>query len=466
MQQLNADYLFELAKAAIEDKNFFSLVKQYMRKEYMPNEQLSKVYDYMFNYFDANDKIPSIGVIAQSFSENSEVLSVIAKIKTSHISDIKDGLLKTFEKFIKEMMFVYTYERTKDLYNEGKHDEAISLLAEEAEKIAEFAIVSQRYTKVFEGFDDRQELRQAMGLTESKVHKKIPTGIPQFDHYTYGGQEIGTAKLVISRSGIGKSTYLRQCGYHAAYMGNIVVHFQAEGKEEEVSDAYDSMWTNIPLVDMQYGRIPEKYPAFKLEEARKAILSNGGEIIVVPFDKFGTASIADCRAILLEIMKTHNVSSVIFDYLELFDPGNGKKYSPSDEGERWRKKHTSQAIVNIATEFHLAVITATQSNDVPEALWNDPQQVITRSNIANLRATIDAFPYCVTLNQTKDEDDNGVMRIHVEKLRKYKVSSSESTFKIAQGRNRGKLVDIPETYKKFWNKDLKRPKNEAIREAS
>jgi hypothetical protein len=150
-------------------------------------------------------------------------------------------------------------------------------------------------------------------------------------------------------------------------------------------------------------------------------------------------------------MKEYNIKWAIFDYLEKFDPGDGKRYGTNAEGERAKKLAVAEKIVNIATEFKIFCATATQASSIEKKDYNDPNFVITRENISNLKATVDPFAYTITLNQTDDENDKDIMRIHEEAFRFQKILSWESTYHIAQDRNKGRFIDIQETNKRFWD---------------
>ena len=72
-----------------------------------------------------------------------------------------------------------------------------------------------------------------------------------------------------------------------------------------------------------------------------------------------------------------------------------------------------------------------------------------------MKATIDPFAYCITLNQTEDENDNEVMRVHEEKMRHYKIFSHSSTYHVAQKRDVGRFIDMARTRELFWDDERK-----------
>ena len=73
----------------------------------------------------------------------------------------------------------------------------------------------------------------------------------------------------------------------------------------------------------------------------------------------------------------------------------------------------------LAMEFNAVVHTATQSSSIEEEERNDPNFVLTRSNLSEDKGKIRPFDIFVTLNQTYDERREEVMRLNTDKLREY-----------------------------------------------
>lgn len=448
--KLNESFLVELAKCCTVSKDFIATIKPHIKYSYLPDEAYKSVFRSIFEYFDAKQKAPTVGILSQELAERDS-LSIVAKMREVNVTDRKKEILEVFETFIKRARFVSLHKKVEDLYNGGEHDKAIETLAVESEAISEFQLTQGLYSRIYAGFEARQRERQSRDLSSVK----IPTGIPQFDYHTRGGIDKGTGLLFLGRSGSGKSTALRWLGLQASIRGFNVLHFQAEGKKDEVEDAYDAMWTAVDTVKIREGIIPGATRK-RINKALQQNLTMSGEIYVHAFEQFETASIADCRNELIELLKVTDIHLVLFDYLELFDPGDGKLYHTNAEGKRANKEATGRKIINIAIEFNTAVAAATQASNIKKEDWNNPDYVLTREDIANLKATIDPFAYCLTMNQTEDEDDNDVLRLSEEKLRHYKTASFNRVYKVAQSRRNSRLIDVVKTNHLFWDKDKKR----------
>lgn len=426
--QLHADFIIEIIRCCYGSIKIAEIVLVNLKYEYLPNDTHKKILKYISNYFQVNGKMPTFGLLGQTFQLDEPVLSDIALIKAIDISHIEEiYLLKELEIYIKKARFVILYDQVADLYNKGKHEEAINLQYQISTEIAQFEIKESTYSTILGGYDQRQEERLKSSADENQIlSQKCPFGIPEVDDWIGGGVSKGTAALYMARSGGGKSTALRWAGICNARLGNRIVHFQAEGSQRECEDAYDAAWTGIDLVNIELGEIPRaKQDQIKL--THKTLINTGGEIFIYAAESFDSMSMSDCRNILIDIIKKYgNIDVVIFDYLELFTCKGA--YKTDDKGERLRREAVSNKMTNIATEFKAAVFTATQSNDIKEAQYDDPDFVMKRSHISEFKGAIKPFSYFITINQTSSEAERQEARLHADKLRKYKAGKTATIY--------------------------------------
>jgi replicative DNA helicase len=423
------------------------VIREHVKFQYLYTEAQKKIFKYIFDFYDTTTKYPSIGMIGQAYSSDQEVISTLSVVKKLVIDNEQlEGIMSTLESFIIDSRFRLLYDRLGDLYNEGKKDEAIKLLAKESKEIQEFRIKDNYYSTVFSGFEERQSKRQIE--TDSVLLEKCTWGIHALDDLTRGGINKGTSALIMARSGVGKSTFLRWIGLCNARLGRRVVHFQAEGTERECLDAYDAGWTSIPLHDIEAGIMPEAKLG-KILKAQSDIISNGGEIYVYASESFDTMSIEACREILLDIKQLKgDIDLVLFDYLEIFTVKG--QFGNSETGERKRREDIANKITNIAVELKCATIAATQSMDVSPQLYNNEEFVMTRTHASEFKNIIKPFSQFVTLNQTDDEYENSVMRLWADKFRKYKKTTK--VIRIFQSLNNSRFYDAQRTLELLYGK--------------
>lgn len=444
MRQFTTDFVVELIKISLSNPKLLRIVRDHVKYQYLYNEAQKKIFKYIFDIYDTTGKAPSVGMCGQAYSSDEEVISTLSKAKKVVIdSEQTEGIIQTLESFIVDSRFRILYDRLSDLYNEGKKKEAITLLTKESLEISSFRLKENYYSAVFRGFNSRQEKR--VREADVVLLEKCTFGIHALDSITRGGVNKGTSALIMARSGVGKSTFLRWIALCNCRIGKRVVHFQAEGTEREVLDAFDAGWTSIPIHDIETGLLTEAKRE-KILKAQRDIIGNGGEIYVYASESFDSMSIDVCRDIIIDIEQIHGkVDLVLFDYLEIFTVKGG--YGNSETSERKRRDDIAHKMTNIAIEFKVAVVTATQSQDIAPALIENEDFCMSRHHLSEFKNVVKPFSYFLTLNQTSDESENSLMRIFVDKLRKYKKPTKP--VRIFQSLSNGRFYDSARTLQEF-----------------
>lgn len=443
MSILTPDFVLELSKACLTSEKILEICKIHLKFQYLENETQKRFFQFLFEKHNLDNIVPSFGILSQAFSKDEKAITFLNQVKSIREVD-NQQLLGSFEEFVKEKRFKKLYNDLFEAFSKSSPEDAYKLLQQESASIYEFTLKEAYYNRVFKDFITRHEERQKNADNHSVLNEKCTYGIHAIDDATRGGFEYGTAVCVLARSGVGKSTYLKWVGLCNARLGKRVVHFQAEGTEKEALELYDAAWTSINLDQIEIGVLPEQKRK-KIEETQRNILANGGEVFVYAKEKFDSMSINECREILLDIQSIHGkIDLVIFDYLEIFTVKGS--YSKDDSSERKRREDVGNKIVNIGTEFKCGVLTATQANDIAPVIYNNPETVLTRHHIAEYKAAIKPFSAFLTLNQTSDEYEEGVVRIHSDKFRKH---MSGQTWSIAQSRENGRFYDSRRTVELF-----------------
>lgn len=415
--KLNSNYITELFALALHKQTIFDIVKQYLKFQYLQVEPEKKLWQWLSRRYDLTGKIPTIGQIQQQFSDDEKVLELVLDIKEVEIDEGDDKeIIDTFENFIKKMKFLDANDKITDAYNQGKKEQAWEYFVKYADEFGKFSIHDAECETVFGDFYMRQARRRSEDWNK---RYKIATGIDELDYRLggeNGGPETGEYVLWLGDSGAGKSQVLVHCGITAARQGEIVAHFQLEGTKEQCLNRYDAAWTGTLYQDIKMGNISEK----KLSVTKKVIERlKRNDIFVFSEEEFNAMTLVDARRKLKEIEKKYgHIGCIIFDYLELLEPGDGHNYSPGEE--RFRQAKLSKGMKMLAMEFNSVVHSATQSSNIPEECKNDPEFVITRANLSEDKGKIRPADIFVTLNQTRDEQLDEIMRLNTDKLRDYK----------------------------------------------
>lgn len=417
---LAENFVTELLAIALSKRTIFDIVRQYMKFSYFQVESEKKLWQWLVNRYDKTGKIPTLGQIQQHFSEDDSVLEKVADIADVDVDDENIGnetvIIDTFEKFIKKMKFLEANDKIADFYNQGKKEQAWDMFVRYADEFSKFSIQDAKFETVFADFATRQAHRQS---EDYNFRFKIPTCIDEIDYRLggeSGGPETGECVLWLGDSGAGKSQVLVHCGVSAARQGHRVAHFQLEGTKEQCLNRYDAAWTGTLYSEVKLGNIPPK----KMEVTKRIINKlKRTDIIVSSEETFNAKTLVDVRRELKEMEKVHGkIDVIIIDYLELLEVGDGHNYTPGEE--RFRQAKLAKGMKMLAMEFNAVVHTATQSSNIPEECKNDPEFVITRAQLSEDKGKIRPFDIFITINQTRDEMKEEVMRLHTDKLRDYK----------------------------------------------
>ena len=455
---LATNFVVELIAAALERRTVFEIVKQYLKFSYLQEEAEKKLWQWVTKRYDLTGKVPTIGQIQQQFVDDERVLEKLEEIGDVEIDENVgyELIIDSFEKFIKKMKFLEVNDKIADTYNRGDKEGAWELFVKSAEDFSKFSIQDAKFETVFGDFAERQAKRKS---EDWNFRYKIPTGIDELDYRLggeSGGPETGECVLWLGDSGAGKSQCLTSVGIAAARQGFRVAHFQLEGTKEQCLNRYDAAWTGTLYQDVKLGNITAK----KMEVTKRIIKKlRKTDIIVSSEETFNAKTLVDIRRELKEMEKKYGkIDVIIIDYLELLELGDGHRYTPSEE--RFRQAKLAKGMKMLAMEFNAVVHTATQSSNIPEEQKNDPEFVITRAQLSEDKGKIRPFDIFVTINQTRDEAKEEIMRLHTDKLRDYKNGEPihiANNFSYARFYDRKRTIELnmDDGWGEFYDKDEK-----------
>lgn len=453
---LATNFVVELIAAALERRTVFEIVKQYLKFSYLQEEAEKKLWQWVTKRYDLTGKVPTIGQIQQQFVDDERVLEKLEEIGDVEIYENGgyELIIDSFEKFIKKMKFLEVNDKIADTYNRGDKEGAWELFVKSAEDFSKFSIQDAKFETVFGDFAERQAKRKS---EDWNFRYKIPTGIDELDYRLggeSGGPETGECVLWLGDSGAGKSQCLTSVGIAAARQGFRVAHFQLEGTKEQCLNRYDAAWTGTLYQDVKLGNITAK----KMEVTKRIIKKlRKTDIIVSSEETFNAKTLVDIRRELKEMEKKYGkIDVIIIDYLELLELGDGHRYTPSEE--RFRQAKLAKGMKMLAMEFNAVVHTATQSSNIPEEQKNDPEFVITRAQLSEDKGKIRPFDIFVTINQTRDEAKEEIMRLHTDKLRDYKNGEPihiANNFSYARFYDRKRTIELnmDDSWGEFYDKD-------------
>jgi len=441
---LDDSFLDEIFKACLKKRDFFQVIRKEMNIKFLPEKSGHReVWKMIKNLEGANSKMPSIGMLSQYLSEEVDSLQVLGNMKRVILPDYT-ALVEAFGDFVKRKKFMMAFDSVVDKWQNGETELAFEEYIQSAEELATFSLKKATHKKVFAGFNKRESER-----ANREGDDTIPTGIDMLDHYTWGGFSKTETTLFLGDSGTGKSQLLLHCCISAARRGRKVALFQAEGTEKQVLDRIDASWTGRFYRDVKNG-LP-----LSVKEKKKLLLNSKklakkGDIYVEAREQFGSWSMIDIRNSLIEMFKLYGeIDVVVIDYLDLIDPGDGKRYSANEE--RHRQQATARAMKDIATEFGVSVITVTQASAVPDEARQNPDFFLTRWNLSEDKGKLRPFDNFITINQTRDEKKQGICRLFVDKLRE---KPSDQVIPIKQNLARARFYDRMGTLRELYTEEV------------
>ena len=417
MEKLTGNFLHELFRSCMINHKVMDICNSHFKFEYIPDDLsgLKLIWKSIKVTFSSSGKVPSFGVISQ---QNENSISVQEELGIMKSIDIKilneDSLLEELEDYIKNVSFSLLNQKIVNLYNNDRQDEAIKLSAEESAKLANFSLKNNSlfYMRSFTDFDKFMIDQQNNFEENGGIEDKIKFDIDELDEMTYGGMDITDTLLFVARSGVGKSTFARWLGYrNCVYYGRDVLHIQLEGSKEEAFGKYAQMWTKQSLRNIRRGDISNA----SLDKVQK-FLNNmkrwERDIDIYASEKFDEVSMVDIRNIAYEYQKIKGKfpDLIIIDSLDLCHPGDGLKYGYDTQSVKMKKNNTAKAMKNLATEIRTRIATVDQASDVNISNWNDPDYVMTRSDISGDKNLVNAFSFVLTGNQTVEEMKNNVSK--------------------------------------------------------
>lgn len=446
-KQLTSSFLDEVLKLGFSKKSVLEILRQHLMFSYIPKElsEYKYILKSMITQFDINNKLPSYGIISQQYQSNAEVQNALAKIKNADIIDTELAL-KQLDGFIKDIKFQFLFEDVYKTYNEDKKDEALSLFVAGAEELAKFSLKADtsQFLRVFGDFETNLKEKQMAKEQGEHIKSKVPFGIDILDSLTDGGMDVGDTALMIMRSGVGKSTFLKWCGMYACRLGYDVLHFQLEGSKQEAYDKYNQIWTGTEYREMKWGDIPAD-KMNKIQATLRDMLIKKRDLSVFSFEKYGVASMIEIRAIIFEYEKIFGKfpDFIIIDSLDLAITGENKKIDFDPVYKKDRLQTVAQRMKDIAVEIKSRILTATQTGSIPKEKWNNPDWVITREHTEGDRTLVKPFAHVFSGNITEDETKKRLCRIYIDKFRYY--DAKDKIYPIYTAFNVGKFYDRNKT---------------------
>jgi replicative DNA helicase len=295
-------------------------------------------------------------------------------------------------KFCRHQAIKAAVLKSPQLLQDDKFDEIESTMVEAVRTGSNVADIGELY---FINWPERLKRR---AIEESTLI--IPTGITGLDILLGGGIHGGQVGLWMAPTNRGKSAALGHCGKRAIIQRKKVLHFTMEMPQDEVCGRYDATFTKInmrDLLDME-GQVAEKLERYG---------HRWGNCLIVKGYPTKTASVQTLRSHIFQCCALgFEPDLILVDYLDLLKPPRSYKE------KRDELTSTTEALKGLALELKRGIWTGTQSQRAAISM-----ETHTEENVSEDIGKINNVDIAITMNQTKEEVRQKVMRLLLAKNR-------------------------------------------------
>jgi hypothetical protein len=415
---LTEDFLFELYYACFSYDYVCNMVCRHMRKEYLPGRDFQALHGMMKKYYTTHQAAPTPNIIGQVVAFDKEVAGLVKDIKDCAQGASPGVILKQFEDYIRQVRFQCTYREVGEMYAQKNRDKAMKLLQEFAEWQNNFTLEQNAFVDVTGTFEPRFYRNREKHNMEGKRKPVSRFYIDGLDEMNEGRDLRGQLTCFLAATGVGKSHIARWVGKCAAQVDGLdVLHIQLEGSEDEVVDAYAAALVSCNPYRYSTGTLKDRDFA-KMVEQIKAV---AGTLKVRAFPRFANQiSTLDVKNLLAEYRKLYgkNPDVLIVDSMDLLTDSSGRKWT--EAGERHRRIAVANDLKDLASDENIWVVTTYQATIENQDWLNDEKNVLTEYNCAEAKGLARPMTHLITLNQSRNEAKENLMRLYVAKSRFFK----------------------------------------------
>lgn len=357
---LGPEFQKKLVWQLLVDSEYSERTLEKLSVDYFDDPIYKRLYLIMMEYFKEYEKTPNLQnqSILQAIKlykspnnliEEESLFSVINQITlynerviNKNIQYDGDAVQKTTDVFIKQQEYRKLGEKILQLTRTGeiKDKNTISLIEEWINKIDEIGQTDDYGVEVGENIKR---------VLSPEFRETIPTGIKTLDSVTGGGLGKGEIGLILSPSGVGKTTILTKIANTAYEWDYNVLQIIYEDKIDEVERKHYTLWSKIPLSEINdNSELVEASVNEKLKDKK-------GKLVI---KKYTDETIPDIKAWILRYQKKFGITFqlITLDYLDCV--GSHKKTADVTEAEFIIVK----SLLNLSAELNIPIWSATQGN--------------------------------------------------------------------------------------------------------
>jgi len=332
-------------------KEFNADVQELFLRMMTTNAELFVRISNIFNPENFDRALRPVAVFMKEHSSKYKILPDTEQIKATTgvtiqtVPDLDEGhyewFMTEFESFTRRQELERAIMKSVDLLEKGDYDPVEKLIKD----AVQISLLRDMGIDYFE--DPRARL---MHLKTSNGQNS--TGWPTLDQKLYGGFNKGELQIFAGGSGSGKSLFMQNLSVNWILQGMSGVYITLELSEELSAMRIDSM-----LTDTKAKEVFKDLDNVEMKVKMKQKASGKFRIKYMP----AQSNVNDLRSYIkeLQIQTGMKIDFMCVDYLDLLMPVSAK-VSPSDLFVK--DKYVSEELRNLAKEFDLIFVTASQLN--------------------------------------------------------------------------------------------------------
>jgi archaellum biogenesis ATPase FlaH len=334
---MNKEYSADLQKLFLE--MMLQNAESYVRVQNIYNPEnfdrsLREAAKFIKEHIDAHKAMPT-----------AEQIRAVTSLELKPVPDLTDShydwFMGEFEGFTKRQELERAILKCADMLEKGDYDPVEKIIKD----AVQISLTKDMGTDYFA--DPRARLMKI-----KSNNGQVSTGWQTMDKRLFGGMNRGELNIFAGGSGSGKSLFMQNIALNWIIQGLNGVFLSLELSEELCAMRIDSMAANLSTKD-----VFKEIDTVELKIKMLGKKSGNLRIKYMP----AQSNVNQIRAYLkeLEVQTGRKTDFIMVDYLDLVMPVSAK-VSPSDLFVK--DKYVSEELRNLAKEFNILMITASQLN--------------------------------------------------------------------------------------------------------
>ena len=380
----------KVVSALLTDGKFLEKLSEILSPKFFESEANKWIVGEIIDYNEEFRKPPTMDVFKVKLSKlDNDILKTTVVEQLRHVYtqignvDL-DYIKKEFTAFCRNQNLKNVILQSVDLLKAGNFDR-IKDLVDKAMKVGTETDLGHDYKDDFES------------RIEDVKRDTVPSDWQPLNDLMDGGLGPGELGVVVAPSGVGKTWILTAIGASAVRQGLSVVHYTLELSEHYVGARYDTVFTQIPSVDIKDRK----------EEVRSKIEGLKGKLLIKYFPPKGV-TVKKLQQHIEKMIATDNKPDVIIvDYADLLLSHSNKTDSTyAEQGGVYID------LRGMSGELEIPIWTASQTNR--SAI---DSEVIEADKIADSYAKVMNADFIMSWSRKSKDKLNDTARAHIMKNR-------------------------------------------------